>query len=80
MDDGCGLYDLLVWRVVGGYFSGIVNGIDVSWDLCCDIYFKVYFGIGEWIGCVINVYVVCKVFGLVLLIGLLFVVVLWLVY
>ena len=74
-DDGCGLHDLLARRAAGGHLSGIVNGIDASWDPRRDIHLKAHFGIGEWTGRATNAHAVRKAFGLAPSTGPLFAVV-----
>lgn len=74
-DDGCGLHDLLARRAAGGHLSGIVNGIDASWDPRRDIHLKAHFGIGEWTGRATNAHAVRSAFGLAPSAGPLFAVV-----
>ena len=62
-------------RAAGGHLSGIVNGIDASWDPRRDIHLKAHFGIGEWTGRATNAHAVRKAFGLAPSTGPLFAVV-----
>lgn len=43
--DGCGLHALLADRAAGGHLSGIVNGIDASWDPRNDQYLSAHFSV-----------------------------------
>ncbi|KAF1016877.1 MAG: Glycogen synthase [Stenotrophomonas maltophilia] len=63
-DDGCGLHELLARRAAGGHLSGIVNGIDPSWDPRSDQHLSAHFGIGEWGGRLANAQAVRAAFGL----------------
>ena len=69
------MHDLLARRAAGGHLSGIVNGIDASWDPRRDIHLKAHFGIGEWTGRATNAHAVRKAFGLAPSTGPLFAVV-----
>lgn len=42
-DDGCGLHELLARRAAHGHLSGIVNGIDESWDPRSDAHLQAHF-------------------------------------
>ena len=47
-DEGCGLDQLLARRAARGALSGIVNGIDASWDPRTDVHLPAQFGINQW--------------------------------
>lgn len=45
LEYGCGLYGIFKYKVEKCQFSGIVNGIDDSWQLYCDLYLVVCFSV-----------------------------------
>ncbi len=63
-EDGCGLHELLARRAAGGHLSGIVNGIDSSWDPRHDIHLKARFSIGQCAAREENAQAVRQAFGL----------------
>jgi len=62
--DGCGLESLLARLAQRGTLSGIVNGIDPSWDPRTDTHLPARFGIGHWQGRSANACHVRRAFGL----------------
>jgi starch synthase len=63
-DDGCGLDELLAERASLGALSGIVNGIDASWDPRTDAHLPARFSVTQWQGREENAAHVRRVFGL----------------
>ncbi|WP_240922443.1 glycogen synthase GlgA [Oleiagrimonas sp. C23AA] len=61
---GCGLDSLLLRRADQGHLSGIVNGIDVSWDPRKDRHLHCHFGIDQWRGKQANKHFLQRHFGL----------------
>jgi starch synthase len=61
---GCGLDPLLAMRAAQGRLSGIVNGIDESWDPGRDRHLDCHFTIGDCHGKRINAMEVRRLFGL----------------
>ncbi|WP_115556930.1 glycogen synthase GlgA [Xanthomonas campestris] len=61
---GCGLDRLLAGRAAKGALSGIVNGIDASWDPRTDEYLDSHFSVNHWQGRQANAAQVRKAFGL----------------
>jgi starch synthase len=61
---GCGLDDLLAGRAASGALSGIVNGIDASWDPRTDSYLDTHFSVNQWVGRRDNAQQVRRAFGL----------------
>ena len=49
-EHGGGLHDLLGRRAQAGTLSGILNGIEASWDPRTDGYLRSHFGLGDWAG------------------------------
>lgn len=47
---GCGLDELLARRAAAGRLSGILNGIDASYDPRTDAHLPVHFSVNEWQG------------------------------
>lgn len=62
--DGCGLHDLLAHRAAGGHLSGIVNGIDASWDPSNDEHLSAHFSVAQVAGRQENANSVRRAFGL----------------
>jgi starch synthase len=62
--DGCGLDRLLARCAAAGKLSGILNGIDGSWDPRTDPHLHTHFGIGDWQGKHANALQVRREFGL----------------
>ena len=62
--DGCGLHALLARRAAGGHLSGIVNGIDASWDPRNDRHLSAHFSIDRFDGRRANADSVRRAFGL----------------
>lgn len=63
-DDGCGLDQLLAQRASRGALSGIVNGIDASWDPRTDAHLPARFSVTQWQGRADNATHVRRAFGL----------------
>lgn len=63
-EQGCGLERLLAGRAAAGRLSGIVNGIDASWDARRDPHLHTRFGIDQWQGKRGNARQVRREFGL----------------
>ncbi|GHH54758.1 glycogen synthase GlgA [[Pseudomonas] boreopolis] len=61
---GCGLDDLLAGRAASGALSGIVNGIDDSWDPRTDGHLHSHFSVNQWQGRNENARQVRQAFGL----------------
>lgn len=61
---GCGLDRLLAGRAAKGALTGIVNGIDASWDPRTDEYLDTHFSVNQWQGRQANAAQVRKAFGL----------------
>lgn len=61
---GCGLDALLARRAANGRLSGIVNGIDASWDPRTDAHLPAHFGVGQIQGKHENAAQVRQAFGL----------------
>ncbi|MCD7098047.1 glycogen synthase GlgA [Stenotrophomonas sp. MMGLT7] len=61
---GCGLDDLLALRAASGRLSGIVNGIDDSWDPRTDLHLQAHFDVNQWQGRGDNARQVRREFGL----------------
>lgn len=61
---GCGLDRLLAYCAATGKLSGILNGIDDSWDPRTDPHLHAHFGIGDWHGKHENTVQVRREFGL----------------
>ncbi|WP_045770533.1 glycogen synthase GlgA [Xanthomonas albilineans] len=61
---GCGLDALLARHAASGRLSGIVNGIDASWDPRTDTHLQTHFGIGQFQGKHENAAQVRHAFGL----------------
>ncbi|MBN6150982.1 glycogen synthase GlgA [Xanthomonas sp. AmX2] len=61
---GCGLESLLARRAASGRLSGIVNGIDASWDPRTDGHLHTHFGINQFQGKRENAAQVRREFGL----------------
>ncbi len=72
---GCGLDDLLAGRAASGALSGIVNGIDASWDPRTDNHLHSHFSVNQWKGRGDNAQQVRRAFGLPAVDGPLFAVV-----
>lgn len=51
---GCGLDDLLARRQQEGQLSGILNGIDASWDPKTDAHLRIHFSLNDHIGKIKN--------------------------
>lgn len=62
--DGCGLHTLLAGRAAGGHLSGIVNGIDASWDPRNDHHLSAHFSVDRCEGRQDNASSVRRAFGL----------------
>lgn len=62
--DGCGLDQLLARRAAGGHLSGIVNGIDASWDPRSDQHLSAHFSVQQCDGRQANAASVRRSFGL----------------
>ncbi|BDU16533.1 glycogen synthase GlgA [Lysobacter auxotrophicus] len=62
--DGCGLDPLLAQLDAQGRLSGILNGIDASWDPRTDTHLHANFAIGDWQGKRNNARQVRREFGL----------------
>ncbi len=62
--DGCGLHDLLARRAARGHLSGIVNGIDASWDPRSDRHLSAHFSVQAFDGRRHNAQSVREAFGL----------------
>lgn len=62
--DGCGLHQLLARRAAGGHLSGIVNGIDASWDPRSDRHLRAHFSVQQCEGRAENAASVREAFGL----------------
>lgn len=63
-DDGCGLHELLARRAARGHLSGIVNGIDASWDPRSDQHLRAHFSVERCEGRQANAESVRAHFGL----------------
>ena len=63
-EDGCGLDQLLAARAARGHLSGIVNGIDASWDPGSDRYLAAHFSVNRQEGKRANAAHVRRAFGL----------------
>lgn len=61
---GCGLEGFLRWKADKGLLSGILNGIDESWDPETDTHLPHKFGAGKWAGKQANAALVRERFGL----------------
>ncbi|MET0288155.1 MAG: glycogen synthase GlgA [Pseudoxanthomonas sp.] len=61
---GCGLDELLSRRAAAGRLSGILNGIDASYDPRTDTHLPVHFSVNEWAGKNANAQRVRREFGL----------------
>ena len=61
---GCGLEGMLRAKVRAGQLSGIINGIDESWEPRSDSHLVQQFGIREWQGKRANAEYVERLFGL----------------
>lgn len=72
---GCGLDELLAGRAAKGALTGIVNGIDASWDPRTDRHLQTHFSINQWQGRGENAEQVRQTFGLLRSTGPLFAVV-----
>ncbi len=62
--DGCGLHELLARRAARGHLSGIVNGIDASWDPRNDHHLSAHFSVQAFDGRLRNAESVRRAFGL----------------
>ena len=62
--DGCGLDALLARRAARGHLSGIVNGIDASWDPRSDQHLSAHFSVQQCAGRADNAASVRQAFGL----------------
>lgn len=74
-EHGCGLEGVLQQRAAEGRLTGIVNGIDESWNPASDPYLATNFESGDWASRRINTLAVREAFGLGLSKGPLFAVV-----
>ena len=62
--EGCGLDELLAGRAARGALSGIVNGIDASWDPRTDAHLPAHFSVNQVQGRAENARHVRRAFGL----------------
>ena len=63
-EHGCGLEGVLRQRAAQGRLTGILNGIDESWDPATDPNLAARFEIGDWSGKRVNTRAVREAFGL----------------
>ena len=61
---GCGLDRLLARRAAAGGLTGILNGIDASWDPSTDNHLQAHFNLHDWAGRQANARQVRREFGL----------------
>ncbi|WP_440975900.1 glycogen synthase GlgA [Pseudoxanthomonas winnipegensis] len=61
---GCGLDRLLARRAAAGGLTGILNGIDASWDPSTDNHLQAHFNLHDWAGRKANASQVRREFGL----------------
>ena len=74
-EHGCGLHGLLKGRSDQGSLTGIVNGIDESWDPLTDQHLAQPFSTEDWKGKEVNAQALRKAFGLAVSRGPLFAIV-----
>jgi starch synthase len=63
-EEGCGMHELLAARAASGHLTGIVNGIDPSWDPASDQYLAAHFSVNRCDGKQENARQVRAAFGL----------------
>ena len=74
-EHGCGLHGLLQSRAEQGRLTGILNGIDASWDPSSDPHLARPFGVDDWNGKQANAQALRQEFGLAVSRGPLFAIV-----
>ena len=74
-EHGCGLHGLLQARAKQGRLTGILNGIDESWDPSSDRHLARPFGVDDWTGKQANAKALRQEFGLAVSRGPLFAIV-----